>query len=286
MTVKPYAMLFASVEIVAGVNDRIRFNEGGASILATVAPGTYYFYNNGVASYLWDAVCTALATAGTRTWTSAIAATTDPASVTPITATLTSSGSATIEWTHSTTTFPARECGFLSDTGPGTTHAPSAATYLAWVANQPTRLSKPFHAGAAQQVLMEGGARRTTDRGGPYKSRHIAWEGVDGRRVHVEQNPLAHGCTFEMFWSYIRDGRGFLIIEADLNAGALTLNTALVSVNVVGGPSDWRTAGAVGGTYVYFVLDQEDCNNWDPDQPEVGLALFDWRMRVHEVPYF
>lgn len=280
MTERPYVVLQGSVEIVAGENDVIIVDDGGADLTATVAPGIYLCKGDGDADDLLQAVVDALDAASARTWGFTFVAKIDPENP-GIEVTFTSSASSTLQWTDGSTTFPWEELGFLGNST-GTSHPNGMTPVWCWVADQPMRLNKPRFDGDTVQQRMGGGQIYSTERGGPWEERDLWFEGIDGIRTLyalASEDSSTMQDSFQTWWELHRDGRHFRLEFARVSSG-YTLEARANWASVVV-PTRPGAPIEVGDGY-NWVLGPESCNAFEPDQPEVGMELYSWRLRIRQ----
>lgn len=239
MTTAPrYPVLLAAVEIVEGVNDTIRYSDGG-EYEATVAPGTYFLRGDGEEDDLLAAIVDALNESDTSsgfggdcvgTLASSIDASAQAATVTL--SALGPSGYALL----GTGTFDLSLLGLeatpdlAGEEGPDWSSARSPS--CVWVSNEPYTSMEPDPSIEGEQHRTPAGQVYTFLSSSQRNDRDLVMELLAAERALRERNTSDPAASLEAWWELARDGRP---LEYHLQSiGSGTTLSALSSSSLIG----------------------------------------------------
>ncbi len=135
---------------------------------------------------------------------------------------------------------------------------------LVWVAPEPPSADDLNASARTVQTRTVGGQVRTSDQGGPYDDRALAFIMLDKERVLTVDNSADTAATFQTFWEGIRGGTRFEVHKVAISSG--TVLGALSSSTLV-------------GTYV---LGADSGSSFRPQRHSPGVALYSFNLTLME----
>ena len=247
-----YPAYLLGIQIRAGVNDTIVFDEGSGNLTATITPGTYYLKTDGAADDLAKAITDAMTAAG-GTYSALQANYIDP-TLQSFVVIVPSSG--TFKFVLASSTFPLQV--YLGMTTANETLSVSQAgtngIAINWVSNQPLAGSEVTRASEITQHITAQGQVHTYVGQDALAMRTLEHELVAALKTKGDHR------SFENWWTLARQGLSFQY-HADADSGFSTVtfdSSTLVDT---------------------LVLGEEACRSFAPARLSRGLALYSWAIQ-------
>jgi hypothetical protein len=247
-----YPAYLLGIQIRAGVNDTIVFDEGSGNLTATITPGTYYLKTDGAADDLSKAITDAMTAAG-DTYSALQVNYQDPAQQSTISFLI---ATGTFKFVLASSTFPlqvyfgmttANETLSSSQTGVD-------GTAIVWISNQPLAGSEITRASDITQHITAQGQVHTYVGQDALAMRTLEHELVSALKTKGDHR------SFENWWTLARQGLSF-----QYHAKAQ-----------IGGLVNFLDSSTLVDT---LVLGEEACRSFAPARLSRGLALYSWAIQ-------